>query len=102
MKRFALGVLCAWIVMSQHRGSDSNLWWRIERGPISESECYAALKAVSGHPKVAPSKWYDVTTQQLHDAFGTVATPTKGSWVTCWPQDLWDDQRGEPKWTKDQ
>ncbi len=81
-----------WIVISQHRGSNGELWWRAETGPVTEVECRRLLKQVTGRPAVGATKWYDVTTQQLHDRFGTVATPTKGSWVACWSENVWRNQ----------
>lgn len=82
--------LLAWLVISQHRGADGNLWWRAETPvPISEDDCRLLLKQVTGRPAVGFTKWYDVTTAQLHDQFGSVATPTKGSWVACWSENVW-------------
>ncbi len=89
--RHAIGllVLCLWMVLSQHRGSDSQLWWRPETKPVSLEECFGHLKAVSGRPAVGATKWYDVRMAQLHQHFGTVDTPTISSWFACWPEDVW-------------
>jgi len=94
----AVLLLCAWLVLSQHRGSDGQLWWRTEHAPVTEAECHAMLRAVSGLPKVGPTKWYDTTTDLLRQQFGTMPTPTKGSWVACWPEDVWDADKGTAKW----
>lgn len=62
------------------------MWWRVERGPISEAECRAALKTITTRAKVGFTKWYDVTPQMLEKAFGQAATPDRGTWVACWAE----------------
>ena len=85
-------LLFGWIVLSQHMGSDNQLWWRAETDSVDEATCRLALKQVAGRPKVGVTKWYDVTPAQVHDRFGSVATPDKGTWVACWPADVWRNQ----------
>jgi len=82
----ALLVLCGWVVISQHRGSDGALWYRGEAGPMSVEACRALLKTVTTRSRVGLIKWYDATPQQLTHHFGHDATPTLGSWLACWPE----------------
>ena len=87
-RRAAVGtiLLCGWIVLSQHRGSDGAFWYRTEAGPVSAEECRATFKRVTTRPKVGMTKWYDVSMPQLEKHFGHGATPTLGSWLACWPE----------------
>lgn len=87
MKKIAVMVLlCGWIALSQHRGSDGAFWYRIESTPMSLDACRATLKQVTTRPKVGLTKWYDVTMAQLERKFGQPAVATMGSWLACWPE----------------
>ena len=84
--RLCLVLLCGWIAWSQHISSDGSLWWRAEHKGLSDGDCRALLKRVTGRPKVGFTKWYDVTPQQLTDHFGQPPSPDKGTWLACWPE----------------
>jgi hypothetical protein len=87
MKHFAaIILLCGFLVLSQHRGSEGGFWYRTEVGPVSADECRALLKRVTTRSKVGFTKWYDATTPQLEKQFGHAAVPTMGSWIGCWPE----------------
>ncbi len=79
-------LLCQYLLLSQHMASDGSLWWRQETKPVSKDECRAELKRITTRPKVRFTAWYDVSPQQLFQAFGHAATPDKGTWLACWPE----------------
>lgn len=77
--------LKVWLVWSQHADTAGHLWWRVEAGPFTDDECRAQLRKASTRPKVAPTKWYDITPLYLEKLYGNPATPDRGTWVSCWP-----------------
>lgn len=79
-------VLCGWIVLSQHRGSDGVFWYRTEHAPVTVSECRALVKHVTTRSLIGLTKWYDVSPAQLQKHFGQDAPVTLGSWIACWPE----------------
>ena len=74
-----------WILWSQHMSTAGPLWWRPEAGPVTNDECRALLKKVSGVRKVKFTGWYDTSPAVLEKNFGTPANPEKGTWIACWP-----------------
>src|SRR5258708_37239255 len=85
MRDTAALLLCGYLLLSQHMGSDGALWWRQETKPVSKDECRAVLKRVTTRSKVRMTTWYDISPLHLEKEFGNAATPDKGTWLACWP-----------------
>lgn len=86
-------LLCGWMLLSQHRDSGGDFWYRQETKPVSLEECRATLKRVTTRSRVGVTKWYDVAPSQLTREFGHAMVPSLGSWLACWPEQT---RLGEP------
>jgi hypothetical protein len=75
-----------WMLWSQHGDQAGQLWWRVEAGPFTDDECRAEVRRATTRPKVAPTKWYDITPKHLEALYGHAATPDRGTWISCWPK----------------